>query len=320
MGNRVTTPNLRFEFVKGWLTGGTDPADGSVECGPYTAFPLEASLDQIAEIFYRVKSAQFTENTLFVDGISSGVTAGTISPRVMYSDSGGGLSDNYLMSGYWSFDEDPFDIYPAALPYFGDQYTENYWDAISSVTTNFRDIADNEIGLWLPRGETTQQPKWNITSDQLGIVNAFSWYSISATGTVTQPSIPIPWISQFVDPDVIYEQLEMTVAFTGRIGVVYGGFEGEIYHPNNQFFLEMDIIGAMQGAGLYFNAGTIESGYNATDASYTMRLNSGDVSCQLNSTNADLIGEIVHEATEWFPYAKDNPAVPVWDFETGAKL
>ena len=60
MSAGIYTNDLRFAFVNGWLTGGTDPADGSVECGPGTAFPMEVTLDQVAEIFYRVKDAWFT--------------------------------------------------------------------------------------------------------------------------------------------------------------------------------------------------------------------------------------------------------------------
>jgi hypothetical protein len=63
MPQAVHTRNKRFEWVKGWLTGGADPEDGSVECGEGTAFPMEVTLDQLAEIMYRVRDAQWVSGT-----------------------------------------------------------------------------------------------------------------------------------------------------------------------------------------------------------------------------------------------------------------
>lgn len=63
MPESVTTPNLRFKWVKGWLTGGIDPADGSVECGDGTAYPLEVTVAQMEEIFYRVRDAKWVSGS-----------------------------------------------------------------------------------------------------------------------------------------------------------------------------------------------------------------------------------------------------------------
>jgi hypothetical protein len=42
-------------YKRGWLTGGTDPGDGSVECGDGTEYPIAITKDQLAEIYYRVR-------------------------------------------------------------------------------------------------------------------------------------------------------------------------------------------------------------------------------------------------------------------------
>lgn len=332
MGEGVFTSETRIRFVKGWLTGGVDPADGSVECGNFTNFPLEitgatiqAKFDKIAEIFYRAKMAQFTENNLSgIAGIDFGVTSGTISPRVMWSD-GYGLSNNYLESGYYTFDESPTLININFLQFLGDQYSENYWDS-SEYIGFFRDIGDNEIGMWIPATINSVTPPWNNPVDSIAnggsTKTAFTWFSFSASGTVTQPSIPIPWVSNFVDPDDIYESLQIYVSFSGRIGVVYAGVDNDLYHPDNRFFLEMSFEGNISG-GISFNSGYTQSGFVTTSAEYIMRLSSGDLSCPLNgdSTSSSLLtGSIVHEAIEWFPYAKGSPATPVWNSTTGAKL
>ena len=58
----VSISEPRVKYVKGWhTTDGTDPGDGSaVECGEGTAYPLEVTVDQLAEIFYRVKDATWS--------------------------------------------------------------------------------------------------------------------------------------------------------------------------------------------------------------------------------------------------------------------
>lgn len=62
MSTRVATSLLRFEFVKGETTSGT-PAPGFVACGDGTAFPMEVTLDQLAEIMYRVRDARWVSGT-----------------------------------------------------------------------------------------------------------------------------------------------------------------------------------------------------------------------------------------------------------------
>ena len=59
-GDAVSPVEPRLKLIKGWLTGGTDPADGSVECGEGTSYPLLVTVDQLEEIFYRAKDAVFS--------------------------------------------------------------------------------------------------------------------------------------------------------------------------------------------------------------------------------------------------------------------
>lgn len=326
MNAGVFTRMKRVTFVEGQET--PTPDVGFVACGDNTWFPLEVTgasiadkLDKIAEIFYRVKSAQFSENNITGSGFASGVTGGTIYPRVMHSDSGGGLSDNYLMSGYYTLDEPPSEVHANAVPYFGEQYTEDYIPGPGFTDSGiFRDIGDNERGMWLPTIDV-YSPRWNSPAELLSggsVFNAFSWYSNSATGTIVQPSIPIPWISQFYDPDTIYESLELTVAFSGRIGVIYAGAVGDLFHDGNKFFLEMLCSGS--SSVFFFTSGPVEAGYSSTTAKYTMSLSAGGLSCVLCSTDSTLAGSLTHTATEWWPYAKRADPPAVWDANTGEKL
>jgi hypothetical protein len=58
---------------------------------------------------------------------------------------------------------------------------------------------------------------------------------------------------------------------------------------------------------------------------YILRLESDDATCQVYfatdpSTTNETGTDFIHEPQVWWPYAKDNPAVPVWDTDNGAKL
>ena len=55
MGKNIHTIDSHVTYRKGELTTGT-PSKGKVACGPGTAYPVPATLDQIAEIFYRVRN------------------------------------------------------------------------------------------------------------------------------------------------------------------------------------------------------------------------------------------------------------------------
>ena len=54
MAIQVNTIDSHVTYLKGEVTTGT-PSTGKVACGPGTAYPVPATLDQIAEIFYRVR-------------------------------------------------------------------------------------------------------------------------------------------------------------------------------------------------------------------------------------------------------------------------
>lgn len=350
MANGVSTRNKRFEFVNGWMTGGTDPADGSVECGEFTEYPLEITgasisdkIDKLAEIHYRVKYAAFTDNTLAMPSIAGGVIAGNMSPRVQYDTSSGGLNYNALMNGYWSLDETGFPCRAGSLTYHGSQYSSNTSAGCFSPAHgpfNFRDINTKEPGIWYPSIDDTESPLWNYIDenpysgiggyDDLGSLdgfyylnkqffrNAFFWYSISDAGTLTAPGIAVPYITDTSQlPDIVYESLEVLVQFSGRIAIV--GDLTNLFDPDNRFFIGMKC--RFNVAPFIYSAttGPIEAGFSSRDAEYVMRLSSGDISCKFNSDVA-VTGELVHEAVEWWPYAKDNPAVPVWDTDNGAKL
>ena len=349
MAKGVHTRMKRFEFVKGWLTGGTDPADGSVECGDYTDFPVEVTgatnadkLDKIAEIYYRAKYAQFTSNDL-IDNFSnvySGVSSGSVTPRIQYES--GSFNGDFLMNGYWTLDTESAPCNADSIPYLTAIYSGTYNDpygwggGIDTITADFRDILNNERGIWLPE-QLGYQPIWNrmmpdlvglgtfyvgvdeaAGADQQGFRTAFSWYSSSASGSSTVPNLAIPYIyEEFTFDGVtenVYENLEVLVEFSGTVAIIKNNPNNSDFASDNRYFLGLRFRAKMVFAEVTSGTGFIES-----TARYIMRLSSGDLSCPLGSAITEpLSGDIVHEITEWFPY--QDSGGNVWSPTTGAKL
>lgn len=295
MGNRVTTPNLRFEFVNGWLTGGTDPADGSVECGDGTAFPMEVTLDQLAEIFYRVKDAWFTGGSASweISGSPQTINAATDSPlhRTLEIDAVTYQKRGYTISGAYPYNDATYD---------------------AGIGNLYSDIADNENGMW--------KDAWNDPDH----VDAFSYHQDDPNSI--QGGDPEWWGDTGLG---VYA----TVFRGKRVAVVKLDPADGLYAATNKFYLEIEmywfdygvvpfgggtnIYNSLSGAGDFSSRAVFIS-------NYILRLATGDATCPvyfdaLGSTD-ETGTDFIHEPLEWWPYAKDNPAVPVWDTDNGAKL
>jgi hypothetical protein len=297
MGNRVTTPNLRFEWVDGQVTSGT-PDEGFVACGDGTAFPMEVTIDQIAEIFYRVKDAWFTGGSASwkVTGSPVSISAPTAAPTNRRLDVS---ASTYQQRGYCKLG--------------GDDYNGATYN--SGIASYYSDIADNENGMW--------RDAWNDPDH----VDAFSFEQDDFNGTQSSNS---QW---WGTPDIgfgVYAKV-----FRGkRVAVVKADPADGLYAPTNQFFLEIEMywgdyypVPFGGGTNIYNSEGGFGdwSAYAVAICQYILRLESGDATCQVYfatdpSTTDETGTDFIHEPQVWWPYAKDNPAVPVWGIGNGAKL
>jgi hypothetical protein len=295
----VTTPNLRFEFVKGWLTG-SDPADGSVKCGNGTAFPMEVTLDQVAEIFYRVKDAWFTGGSASWDisWETQTINAATDAPTNRRLDVG---ASTYQQRGYCKLG--------------GDDYNGATYN--SGIGSYYSDIADNENGMW--------KDAWNDPDH----VDAFSYEQDDPNST--QGGDPEWWGDEGLG---FYGLGVYAKVFRGkRVAVVKADPADGLYAPTNQFFLEIEMYWYDYGV-VPFGGGTniynSEGGFGDFSSrainicNYILRLETGDATCPvyfdaLGSTN-EWGSDFIHEPQVWWPYAKNNPAVAVWNINNGAKL
>lgn len=293
----VFTPHLRVEFVDGQETHAPDP--GYVACGDGTRCPMLVTLDQIAEIWFRVKDAWF------ISGDQSWQMAGggdyryvfaptTAAPNRSVQDD---LTD-YIKRGYTIVGADD---------YYGATYDDGNGQYCS-------DIGDNERGMWR---------SFN------GITNAFSFYN---GGDYSHPTSS-EWITTTTDYLTDSTGM-MEVVFTGRVAVVKTDPANGFFDPTNKFFIEMEMwwddnnqVTAAFGGGtniLDGHWGAVDSENYVQVYNYVMRLSGGiDISCPIYSFTAAGDPESfsgsdwIHAAQEWWPYDRNATLRPIWESETG---
>lgn len=288
MSAGVFTADLRFTFV--------DKTAGEV--GDGTAYPMEVTWDQIAEIFYRVKDAQFTGGsaswkvTVYDVGFST-ISAPTTAPTNRRLDVS---ASTYQQRGYCKLG--------------GDDYNGATYN--SGTGSHYSDIAASEYGIWRDAWKTPH-------------VDAFSFEQDDFNGT--QSSNSQWWGTPFVGVGVRAE-----VKRGDSVAVVKLDPADGLFAATNKFYLEIEMLWTDYYPVQYFGGTNIYddgygydwSAYAEPICQYILRLESGDATCQVYFA-ADAWSEesgthFIHEATEWWPYAKDAPPVAVWDADTGAKL
>jgi len=303
----------RFEWVKGWLTGGTDPADGSVECGDGTAYPMEVTLDQLAEIFFRVKDAKFTagEISITAGGLPINLYASTDAPTQRVTE---GIVET-LKRGYYT----PSVFVGATVSAFNDGYLQPEYDAGNSVY--YREIGNKEIGMWLQGVQDVTLPYWNVTNFEW--VNAFTSESFLSYGSPSAPSPPY-WFYSSEQTD--YFGGRHSVTFNGKVAVIRANATDDISAPTNRLFIGMEFYCYTEDVTFHIQARTLPWAGELSVGNYTIRLASGDVSClvYVDPDSYDpgslVVTDFIHTATEWWPYQANNPPADVWNPATGLPL
>lgn len=295
MSAGVLTPELRFKFVEKLAS----------EVGAGKTYCMLATLDQIAELFFRVKHTSWEGSMGFTWDPGGGTitreliapTASIATPNVRFAGD--------LKRGYWIRNT-------GTTTHDREYLTASY--TVGGVA--YRDIAENENGLHV-RSST---PKWNDPPNN--VQTAYSYHADNfedeSTGEhVFHASEAATFFGAFVSVD-----------FTGEIAYVTDPADPHLLSPLTQFYI-----------GVIFDAFDYESllpaGYSSLysvphtpiqTSTYTIRLQTGDITCviygdALGFTDyAALSYGVIQTATEWFPYAKNSPAVPVWNSATGARL
>jgi len=344
MSAGVFTPDLRVNWIMLTTSELGDVGDG-------TAYPIEVTLDQIAEIFYRVKDAYFTggranygtgDPLLNPEG-GFEITAPTTAPSQRASESG------EVRRGYTT----PVESGTETISAHNDPYLDEEYDAGSSEM--YRDILDNERGIWM-RGEAgVTLPRWDALSGErvIGgspfpeITNAFSFHCGDSFTPATASDCfnASGWTNASPGSPIVQTEMgpiQARVYFNTNIAVICANAGDDISASTNQYFVGFELyvadVADIVGLGSIMEVSTNEASITnpvpllladqTTPCRYVMKLESGDVTCPLYI--ADAVGggtypfqfgeDFVQEAVEWFPYAKNNPAEAVWNSGTGAKL
>ena len=282
MSAGVFTNDLRFEFV--------DKTAGEV--GDGTAYPMEVTWDQIAEIFYRVKDAWFTGGGAEwkVTGATVSISAPTTAPTNRRLDVS---ASTYQQRGYCKLG--------------GDDYNGATYNA--GTGSYYSDIAASEYGIWRDAWKTPH-------------IDAFSFEQDDFNGT--QSGNSQWWGTPFVGVGVKAE-----VRRGDRVAVVKLDPADGLFAATNKFYLEIEMLWEDYYPLPFFGGTNIHDGYDwsayaAPICQYILRLESGDATCQVyfatGGSSEESGTDFVHEAKLWWPYAKEAPPVPVWNSGTGARL
>ena len=290
----------------------------AVEVGDDTLFPMESTLDQIAEVWYRVKDAQFTAGNVASNGTQIDVPTTHPANFAYQSNPSIGepseLPDNWAYRGYQVVVESPGSdygpsgyygpfvndvIYPALLT---DEYDAGRGDL-------FRD-ADNERAIWIPE-VVGKVPQWGET-------NAFSysgwnWNGFSGLGDYAVDTNLPNAADTIPTPDPCH----MDITFSGEVAYVLDPPGSSFFSPTTKFYIGLVVDMAGGDADEVVCKSQSDVGFSA-GMNYVIRLASADLTCQLYVNDAGGGTDFIHEAVEWWPYAKAGG--PVWNSGTGALL
>jgi hypothetical protein len=355
MSAGVFTPELRFRFVSKSLS----------EVGDGTAWPMLVTRDQLAEIMYRVKDAQWVSGSadmkfgmrIFEEGEIVGVewqTAAGIrlgwpdmpeplvnyeysDPDTFYSRRGyctiaRGASPTTPMSGSFGFGE----TYYVGPTVAGDIYTIAAREAIT------------ERALWANGGTYAMEdaPSVGMAHQAIpgdGFRTGFSFYGASEIVSGDYPSRYIPY-TEFVEPNKA-ASAAVSLDFSGEVAWVDVDESGNPFSPGNQLYVGVEFIGNLLhpwtdgviqtnffstniavldeewGEGLAFDTGAkVRLKLSGEDNYITAKIYGIAEELFFTAVAFDYVSDFDFEPTEWWPYAKGNPPVPVWDSSDGTPL
>ena len=348
MADHVTIFDHRITYLPGQVTTGT-PDTGFVACGSGTAYPLLVTLDQLAEIMYRVRDCSATgeiileqrkpdisaeDGETFLGWLGSGVS--NFYTYTFFND----LSENLCERegtydffcaterGYFANDE----VIPAfAESFFGTAYSVtdfNYSPSLIEVRE-----AVSELAMWVPTDPLGFE--WGaevISATWGGSVSLFSCGFTFASGSnfyyggyLTPPAFHC--FAVLVDQELggvrseYYIGSSMRLTFSGV--VTYVGDSPT--DPGAQLYVGLDFDAA------YGPLTSLGGPEHTSVCDLVFQLSASSVSCPLYLfTSLVDYGEDIEDeyilysatdfvftATEWWPYAHPVTGLPVWDTATG---
>lgn len=326
----VSTPELRFRFVRVYPAGDTPPGGEAYPRGPGTLFPVEASKEHIEYIYFKAEETKFTSGSV---GVTSNLGAFS---AVVYAPTGN-LPTNLLSSAdtidyYYNYErgycavstDESDDVNPAFSSLFGVKYST----PVLEIDTYAREIADNERALWI-------QSLYGALPDFNGYYNdppvvfevrtAF-YHAVFFTGE--RPSdLHVPHSVWTAEGDPENYGGEMLFIIGDVVGFEDIDGTGNPLSPANKLYpsisfsvgaLGSNDIGGDASVGFASDMGVFEHAFNLVIEfsgevpDLIVPVYFGDEDYTITASS-----DFTVAISKYFPYAKGDPAVPVWDDETG---
>jgi hypothetical protein len=315
----IFTRNKRVTFIKAQWYDPDIPYEETMLLYPDSGFVL-VTLDQVAEIFYRVKDAWFTGGSVdFGSGDTIQLSGYDPEPALVYA----GTADNPAYARGWYTIHDV----PASM----DSYFDEAYDPAFSGVSPIRYVREviSEYGMWTPDVYLSSPPSypedWFVDSllephipilwNGCGLTH-YVW-GLSPTGTPTSYGFYEVWdydgevtykpVGAYVEPQ--YEE----VYYTGESPL---DPNGELY-VLIEFALYIEAEGPLELIRTY----KIEGTDSQWPSDFVIQLSNSTLTIPLWGEFVSYGStDFVLTAKEWWPYAKDDPATPVWNTNTGEKL
>ena len=334
MAQAVHTRNKRFSFVEKTAS----------EVGAGTAFPILVTLDQVAEIYHRVKDASFISGSWtqsdFGDDFELKVTA-VPKPAELFSMITGGTYGAYSARGFCAITNDVTPDKPlptTAEPLFGDTYYfTNYFDVA------VRDIGNYERAMWECGFDPKTNDKvgfyWETVPDLGGAYVGYADYlsayrnGFSQTFSSSDSTNSYTLYGIFGDLNGIEVSSEASINVNNEVAFVDTTGSGNPIDPGNSLYLPVYFaawLGEVFTGGVIYLSSTnnapLVGSMVASGINLVMRLSGDvDISCPLYYddglyTAGGTVGgsDFIIKADEWFPY--QDSGGNVWSPTTGAKL
>lgn len=294
----VTTRLRRFTLLAGEETSGT-PTSGFVACGAGTKFPVKVTHAQLWELEYRVKDAKFS---------------GTISAEYAFA----------TIDLSFTSDDPPADNYSGTD---ADCIVERAYAITGSPPTN----ADKERQIWLGPLASPTHPAGTLTywSASHGAITGLTHYAESFEVS----SGYYPYGESFG----IEYQAAVELMFSGNVAWVDTNASGNPLDPANELWIGLNFFAytsdgvRLDGTGSGLSIIIVDAYSELTGnpnegptGDLSIVLATGTLTVPLYCSNYTSLTSATSSMTismeKTWTYAKDSPAVPVWDEDTGAKL
>lgn len=308
MGQDIKIIPLKVTFTK----------DGPLGDGSYA--PLRVTLDQLAEIWYRVKDSKITACDISFEDQTMLFQDGTLPSPNSTSDGAEypTYCDHGIRVGYIDGEIDP-KTEAWADTYFGEGYLVPNPFPDPETEPTIRDILTGELGIW--------SPDPSVTSG-CGMSHSLGWYpsDYPATDELSPPSgyaVYATYTTAPEPPDPPVEYFTAAGFSVYFIPMVSWAGADSPFSPDAELWAWVSVD--LSVASIFSGALSLSS-YNDGSASYVgdleLALSSEVLTVKLYTTSE---GVAFNEnprlsAIEWWPYKNGVTGGPVWNTFTGEKL